>query len=332
MIIDCHAHVSPPSALWVHKASLLSHMGAHGSRMPEVTDAEILAAANRKEMAPKGHLDMMDQFGIDLQMLSPRPFQMMHSAKPSRLVHWFTEETNNIIARTVQLMPKRFVAVAGLPQAAGEPVAGVLPELERCVKMGFRGVLLNPDPYENSGTEPPSLADRYWYPLYEKLCELDVPMHTHSTTSHSERAPYTLNFINEETIAIYNLVQGHVFKDFPGLKVICSHGGGAMPYQIGRFESASSRRGGSFLEGMRNIYYDTVLYSEDALRLLIKTVGADRCVFGSECPGVGSTIDPATGRQRDDIRPVIESFEWLSAADKQLIFEGNARKLFGLPA
>jgi OH-DDVA meta-cleavage compound hydrolase len=112
MIIDCHAHVSPPSALWVHKASLLSHMGAHGSRMPEVTDAEILAAANRKEMAPKGHLDMMDQFGIDLQMLSPRPFQMMHSAKPSRLVHWFTEETNNIIARTVQLMPKRFVAVA----------------------------------------------------------------------------------------------------------------------------------------------------------------------------------------------------------------------------
>jgi len=332
LIIDCHGHVSPPPALWVHKASLLSHLGAHGSRMPEVSDEEILVAANRKEMAPKGHLDMMDQFGIDLQMLSPRPFQMMHSAKPGKLVHWFTEETNNIIARTVQLIPHRFVAIAGLPQAAGEPIAHVLPELQRCVKMGFRGVLLNPDPYENSGTEPPSLADRYWYPLYEKLCELDVPMHIHSTTSHSERAPYTLNFINEETIAVYNLVQSSVFKDFPGLKVICSHGGGAMPYQIGRFESSASRRGASFVEGMRNIYYDTVLYSEEALRLLIKTVGADRCVFGSECPGVGSTIDRATGRQRDDIRPVIEGFDWLSAAEKQMIFEGNARKLFGLPA
>ena len=55
---------------------------------------------------------------------------------------------------------------------------------------------------------------------------------------------------------------------------------------------------------MRNLYYDTVLYSEEALRLLIKTVGADRCLFGTECPGVGSTIDKATGRTMDDIRPV----------------------------
>jgi 4-oxalmesaconate hydratase len=330
MIIDCHGHVSPPPTLWVYKANLLSHRGAHGRRMPEITDEEILASANKKEMAPKGHLDMMDAFGIDLQMLSPRPFQMMHSAKPAKLVHWFIEETNNIIARTAQLIPNRFVPVAGLPQAAGEPVENVLPELERCVKMGFRGALLNPDPYENSGVEPPSLGDRYWYPLYEKLCELDVPMHIHSTGSHSERSPYTLNFINEETVAVYNLVQSDVFKDFPTLKVVCSHGGGAIPYQIGRFQSSAGRRGTNFLDGMRNIYYDTVLYSEEALRLLIKTVGADRCLFGSECPGVGSTIDPATGRQRDDIRPVIEGFEWLSADDKQKIFSENARFVFGL--
>ena len=86
MIIDCHGHVSPPPTLWVYKANLLSHRGAHGRRMPEITDEEILASANKKEMAPKGHLDMMDAFGIDLQMLSPRPFQMMHSAKPAKLV------------------------------------------------------------------------------------------------------------------------------------------------------------------------------------------------------------------------------------------------------
>ena len=163
-----------------------------------------------------------------------------------------------------------------------------------------------------------------------QLCELDVPMHIHSTGSHSERSPYTLNFINEETLAVYNLVQSDVFKDFPKLKVVCSHGGGSIPYQIGRFQSSAGRRGLNFLDGMRNIYYDTVLYSEEALRLLIKTVGADRCLFGSECPGVGSTIDPATGRQRDDIRPVIESFEWLSADDKQKIFSENARFVFGL--
>jgi len=122
MIIDCHGHVSPPAELWVFKAHILSHRGEHGRRMPEVSDEEILHYANKKEMAPCGHLDMLDRVGTQLQLLSPRPFQMMHSAKPGKLVHWFTEETNNIIARTVKLLPDRFVGIGGLPQVAGAPI------------------------------------------------------------------------------------------------------------------------------------------------------------------------------------------------------------------
>jgi OH-DDVA meta-cleavage compound hydrolase len=330
MIIDCHGHVSPPTELWAFKAHILSHRGEHGRRMGEVTDEEILHYANKVEMAPCGHIDMLDRVGTDVQLLSPRPFQMMHSAKPGRLVHWFTEETNNIIARSAQLMPDRFVPVAGLPQVAGDPIEGVFSELERCVKLGFKGCLLNPDPYENSGTEAPALGERYWYPLYEKLCELDIPAHIHATGSQSERTPYTLHFINEESIAVFGLVNSNVLKDFPNLKIIVSHGGGAIPYQIGRFQSGSARRGEDFLEGMRKLYFDTVLYSEEALRLLIKTVGPDRCLFGAECPGVGSTIDPKTGRTRDDVKPMIENLDWLSAEDKHAIFEGNARKVFKL--
>ncbi|HEX9851480.1 MAG TPA: amidohydrolase family protein, partial [Woeseiaceae bacterium] len=272
-----------------------------------------------------------DRVGTNLQLLSPRPFQMMHSAKPGRVVHWFTEETNNIIARSVRLMPDRFVGIAGLPQVAGDPIESVLPELTRCItQLGFRGCLLNPDPYENGSTEAPALGDRYWYPLYEKLCELDVPAHIHATGSQSERTPYTLHFINEESIAVFGLVNSNVFKDFPSLKVLISHGGGAIPYQIGRFQSGALRKGMDFLEGMRHLYYDTVLYSEEALRLLIKTVGADRCLFGAECPGVGSALNPKTGRTMDDIKPLIEGFEWLSTAEKKAIFEDNARKVFGL--
>jgi OH-DDVA meta-cleavage compound hydrolase len=331
VIIDCHGHVSPPAELWVYKAMILSHRGEHGRRMPEVTDEEILHYANKKEMAPCGHLDMLDRLKTDRQLISPRPFQMMHSAKPGRLVHWFTEETNNIIARTVKLLPERFVGIAGLPQVAGDPIEVALPELERAItRLGFRGCLLNPDPYENGALEAPPLGDRYWYPLYEKLCELDVPAHIHATGSQSERTPYTLHFINEETIAVFGLVNSDVFKDFPNLKIVVSHGGGAVPYQIGRFQSAASRQGLDFLERMRNMYYDTVLYSEEALRLLIKTVGADRCMFGAECPGVGSTIDPKTGRTRDDIAPIIQGFDWLSTEEKHAIFEGNARRLFRL--
>lgn len=331
MIIDCHGHVSPPAELWVYKAKLLSHKGHHGRRMAEVTDEEILHYANKKEMGPMGHLDMLDKHGTNLQLLSPRPYQMMHSTKPGKLVHWFTEETNNIIARTVKLLPNRFVGIAGLPQVAGDPIEGVLPELERCVtKLGFKGCLLNPDPFENGDAEAPPLGDRYWYPLYERLCELDVAAHIHATGSHSERTPYSLHFTNEESIAVYGLVNSTVFKDFPNLKIVISHGGGAIPYQIGRFQSNGYRKGINFLDGMRNLYYDTVLYSEDALQLLIKTVGVDRCLFGAECPGVGSAIDPKTGRSMDDIKPLIQGFDWLSAADKKLIFEGNAKKVFKL--
>lgn len=333
MIIDCHSHVSAPVQLWAYKASLLSHRGAHGRGKVNVTDDEIMVAVNKKEMAPHGHLDMMEHVGTDLQLISPRPFQMMHSERPAKLVQWFIEECNNIIYRQTQLMPDKFVGIAGLPQVGGEPVEIALPELERSVnELGFKGCLLNPDPYENNGNHPPALGDRYWYPLYEKLCELDVPGHIHGTGSRSEREPYSLRFINEETTAVFGLVNSDVFKDFPNLKIVVSHGGGAIPYQLGRFESGSLRNPNAerFSERMRKLYFDTVLYTPEALELLIKVVGADQCLFGAECPGVGSAVNPDTGRTMDDIKPYIEGFEWLSAEDKKKILEDNAKRVFKL--
>lgn len=332
MIIDVHGHVSAPIELWAYKANILSARGSHGRGGVNVSDDEIRAAANRKENWAKGHLDYLKDHGTDLQLISPRPFQLMQSEKPAKLVHWFAEECNNIIARQMKLFPGTFLGVCALPQAAGEPIENVLAELERCVKLGFVGCLLNPDPYENGGQEAPALGDRYWYPLYEKLCELDVPAHLHGTGSRSERSPYSVHFINEETIAVFGLVNSTVFQDFPKLKIIVSHGGGAIPYQLGRFEAPSLRRGtgARFSDGLRKLYYDTVLYTEDALRLLIKTVGADRCLFGTECPGTGSSVDPATGRSMDNVKPMLENIETVSAADKQKIFCDNAKAVFNL--
>jgi OH-DDVA meta-cleavage compound hydrolase len=331
MIIDCHGHISAPTELWAYKGTLLAHRGSHGRGGVRVTDEQLLAAANKVEIGPAGHLDLLRRHGTDLQLISPRPFQMMHSERPGKLVHWFCEEVNTLIHRQCRLLPDRFVPICGLPQAAGEPIENVIPELERCVKqLGFKGCLLNPDPYELSGTEAPGLGDRYWYPLYEKLCELDVPAHIHSSGSRSERTPYSLHFINEESIAVYNLVNSTVLDDFPSLKILVSHGGGAIPYQLGRFESASLRGNRRFSTRLRRLYFDTVLYTPAALRLLIETIGAEHCLFGTECPGVGAAIDPDTGETMDHTAPYIRSFEWLSAADKKMIFEDNARKLFNL--
>ncbi len=333
MIIDCHAHVSAPVELWAYKASILSHRGSHGRGKVNVTDEQIRhAVEEHKEAFPHPHLHYIDKVGTKMQLISPRPFQLMHSEE-AKLVQWFQEEVNNIIYRETQLYPDRFIGIAGIPTAAGEPLDMAIKELERCVnELGFKGTLLNPDPYENTGTHPPALGDQYWYQLYEKLCELDIPAHIHGTGSRSPREPYSLRFINEETTAVFGLINSNVLKDFPNLKIVISHGGGAMPYQLGRFQAGSMRReeGDRFIDGMHKLYFDTVLYTKDAIELLLKVVGPERALFGAECPGVGSKIDPATGREMDDIAPYFHEIDFLTDADREMIFSGNAKRVFKL--
>ncbi len=333
MIIDCHAHVSAPVELWAYKASILSHRGSHGRGKVNVTDEQIRhAVEEHKEAFPHPHLHYIDKVGTKMQLISPRPFQLMHSEE-AKLVQWFQEEVNNIIYRETQLYPDRFIGIAGIPTAAGEPLDMAIKELERCVnELGFKGTLLNPDPYENTGTHPPALGDQYWYQLYEKLCELDIPAHIHGTGSRSPREPYSLRFINEETTAVFGLINSNVLKDFPELKIVVSHGGGAMPYQLGRFQAGSMRReeGDRFIDGMHKLYFDTVLYTKDAIELLLKVVGPERALFGAECPGVGSKIDPATGREMDDIAPYFHEIDFLTDADREMIFSSNAKRVFKL--
>ena len=331
MIIDCHAHVSGPKSYWAYKAGLVSHRGSHGLGGPKLSDEEILAAWSAKEMAPTGHLQHMKACSIDMQFISPRPFQMMHSEKPAQDRQRLDDRDEQ--SHPPQLPPDagqvprhlRFAASAGRADREHARRARALREA-----VGLQGLRAEPRSVRERRPEAPPLGDEYWYPLYEKLVELDVVAHIHATGSREpEREPYTLHFINEETTAVYGLVSSTVLDDFPSLKILVSHGGGAMPYQIGRFDSASARGNGErFATRMRKLYYDTVLYTTDALELLIKTVGVDRVLYGAECPGVGSAINPETGLTFDNIVPQIRAIEWLSEHDKARILEHNARKLF----
>lgn len=327
LIIDAHAHLVAPNVFYAFRANLLASGGYYRGD-PAVSDEALAEAADR-------NVAIMDRVGTDLQCISPRPFQQMHATKPDQLVHWWIEANNDLIARTVAMHPTRFAGVAGLPICAGSPVKDALPELDRAVNdLGFVGIALNPDPYEGRGLSP-TLADEYWYPLYERMVELDVPALIHSAGCDNGRESYSEHFITEESIAILNLLRSRVFEDFPTLKIIVAHGGGSVPYQIGRWQAEvlSPGLGGSpdaerFEVGLRRLYFDTVLHHAPSLELLFKTVGADRCLFGTENPGSGSAINPDTGRQFDDLKPVIEEMGFLSEDEKKRIFEDNAREVF----
>jgi predicted TIM-barrel fold metal-dependent hydrolase len=330
MKIDVHGHVSAPESLYAFKANLLAHRGAHGRGTAGVTDETLRAALSEpnKSFGGMSHLAHLDEAGVDVQLISPRPYQMMHSEQ-GRLVEWFTEETNDVIARTVRLEPDRFRGVAGMPQTMETDPARWTVELRRCVQeLGFVGAMLNPDPHEGSA-QPPALSDRFWYPVWEALCELDVPALIHSAGCRPPaRESYSLHFIQEETLAVAALLSSQVFDDFPDLKIIVSHGGGAIPYQRGRFMPGALRQGTTYEAQMRKLYYDTCLYTQDSIELLLNAVGVDRCLFGSEKPGTGSMKDPATGRWIDDIHLLIDDIEWLDEGQRKQLFESNARELF----
>lgn len=333
MYIDVHGHVSAPAELYAYKAGLLSHRGAHGRGGTGISDDQIKAALHEpnRSFGNQSHLGHLDEAGIDLQLISPRPYQMMHSEQPAKLVEWFTEETNDVIHRVCQAEPDRFRGVAGLPQSMDTDPKRWMAELRRCViELGFVGATFNPDPYEGT-RQPPPLGDEFWYPVWETLCELDVPALIHSAGCRMPaRESYSLHFIQEETLAVNALLSSSVLTDFPDLKIIVSHGGGAIPYQRGRFRPGAIRGGGRFEDKLRMLYYDTCLYTQDSIELLLRAVGTDRCMFGSEKPGTGSVRDPETGRWIDDIHRLIEDIEWLDDAGRRQLFEANARELFKL--
>jgi 4-oxalmesaconate hydratase len=317
-----------PDSLYANGMVALAAQGGHGRIPLKTSDAEIQACVAR-------NIGAMDAVGTDVQLLSPRPFTLMHSRGPRSFVEPWVGANNDVIVRTVARAPDRFAGVAGLVQIPGEPVSVAFEELARCVELGFVGVLLNPDPSEGCGTTP-RLDDHYWYPLYEQLQRYDLPALIHAAGCNNGREFYYEHFAAEESLATIALARSTVFDDFPKLKIIVAHGGGAVPFQIGRWraqyaglkELGKANESQSFDERLRRLWFDTCVYGRNPLELLFKEIGWERCVFGTERPGSGTALDPATGHDYDDVRPAIESIAFLDASAKRALFEGNARALF----
>ena len=242
----------------------------------------------------------------------------------------WAQVSNDLIARVVRLFPGRFAGVCQLPQSPGVPIARSVAELRRCVlELGFAGCNLNPDPSGGHWTSPP-LTDRSWYPFYEAMCELDVPAMVHvSAVTNPAFHTTGSHYLNADTTAFMQLLQADLFTDFPDLRLVIPHGGGAVPYHWGRFRGLAGMLGRPPLTEsvMGNVFFDTCVYHQPGIDLLFNVIDTGSIVFGSEMIGAVRGIDPQTGHHFDDTRRYVDALDLAPGARDQ-VYELNARRVY----
>lgn len=326
MIIDCHGHYTVlPSAhhTWREAQKAAFKAGKDAPPYPEISDDEI------RETIEGNQLRLLRERGADMTIFSPRASAMApHEGDQSLAVQW-AQACNDLIGCVIRLYPETFAGVCMLPQSPEADMSSSIAELQRCVDMGFIGCNLNPDPGGGHFMHPP-LTDVFWYPFYEKMVELDVPAMIHVSGSCNPAMHATgAYYIAADTIAFMQLIEGNLFKDFPTLRFIIPHGGGAVPYHWGRYRGLADmlKQPDLSTHVMNNVFFDTCVYHQPGINLLAEVIDSKNILFGSEMVGAVRGIDPQTGHYFDDTKRYIDALG-ISGAERHAIFEGNARRVF----
>ena len=329
LIIDCHGHyTTAPKALADWREKQIATLNSP-SQAPKVADLKI-SDDEIRETLEANQLKFMNERGSDLTIFSPRASFMAHHIGDYQVSATWAAICNELCYRVAQLYPDRFVPAAMLPQSPGVPVETCVAELERCVnEYGNVGINLNPDPSGGHWTSPP-LTDKYWYPIYEKMVEYDIPAMVHVSTSCNPAFHTTgAHYLAADTTAFMQCLTGDLFKDFPTLRFLIPHGGGAVPYHWGRFRGLAMILKKPEIEEhlMNNIYLDTCVYHQPGIDLLLDVVPNKNILFASEMIGAVRDIDPRTGFYFDDTKKYIDAAK-ISAQDKHNIYEANTRRVF----
>lgn len=321
-VLDVHGHVHGPAEMDAHLPRMMAlNVPTPRQLLPGKTPPPGLTVDDFRE-AGAHQVHYMDQLQIDVQLLSPRPYMMMGFMEPHLLPDWIGHE-NDTVQMQIQAYPDRFVGAMALPQISDAPdLSHCLPELERCVKeYGFIGVFVSPDPAGRQST--PGMHEPYWYPLYEKCQELNLPILVHGTNNLDPRHRIIpLGYFIEQFWASQFLAHSDVFDRYPELKVVICHSGAAVHRLLPEDFHLPQR------DTRNNLFYESAAYELNFLTTAIKQHGVSQTLFGTEAPGAGRQINKETGRAGDDLVPAIASFEFLSEDDKIDIFNRNVARLF----
>jgi 4-oxalmesaconate hydratase len=328
MIIDCHGHyTTAPQQLQDYRDAQIAHFKDASNPPPNlahISDNEI------RESVEQNQLKALRERGADMTIFSPKASAMAHHVGDESVSKVWTRINNDLIHRVTSLFPDNFIGVCQLPQSVNVPIKNSIKELERCVlELGMVGCNLNPDPSGGHWNGPP-LTDKAWYPFFEKLVELDVPAMIHVSGSCNPNFHATgAHYLNADTTAFMQFLEGDLFRDFPDLRLIIPHGGGAVPYHWGRYRGLADMLNRPPLTEhiMRNVFFDTCVYHKPGIELLFKVIDVENILFASEMFGAVKGIDPETGHHFDDTKRYIDALE-LSDTDRKKVFEGNVRRVY----
>lgn len=330
MIIDCHGHyTTTPKALKDWRAAQIANLNTP-ELGPKVSDLKI-SDDEIRESIENNQLARMRERGIDVTIFSPQASAMAHHLGDFNTSATWAALCNELCYRVTQLFPNNFVGAAMLPQSPGVDISTCIPEMRKCIsEYGFVGINLNPDPSGGYWRDPP-LSHPQWHPIYEEMIALDVPALIHVSTScnecfHSVGAHY----LNADTTAFMQCLTSDLFAQFPALRFVIPHGGGAVPYHWGRFRGLAKDMNIPDINQklLNNIYFDTCVYHQPGINLLTEVIPVKNILFASETFGAVKGIDPDTGFYFDDTRRYLNAVDSLSNQEKAMIFEGNARKVF----
>jgi aminocarboxymuconate-semialdehyde decarboxylase len=329
MNIDIHAHYVPP-----HSLKVASEIGmAQGLKLAKnergreilVRDGKTFLTQLKAEFTDLAlRLSIMDQQGVDMQVLSPASSYFFYwmAAEPSlEFARWL----NDRFAEAVATHPKRLVALGSVPMQDGGKAAT---ELERAVgKLGLRGVEIA------SNINGRYFDDPSFNPFWEAAQALDalIFVHPNQVVGAERMKDYNLaNLIGNPTdtsLAIAKLIFGGVLERFPRLKFLLAHAGGFLPYTWGRLDrgyriqdSATSKIPKPPSHYVKLLHFDTITHSAMALEYLVANFGAEKVLLGSDYPYDMGDPEPVESLRQSKI----------AAAERELISRANACRLLNI--
>ena len=296
--IDVHAHIVLAESM--HQAGRFGpEIGYDKNNKPWFRVGEYVLEGVKYEnsafMDMEIRLKAMDEAGIDCQILSPNPLNFFHFVDAKDAIN-FCQQHNNALKSRIDAYPNRFRGMAALPM---QDIAAACDELERAVtELGLVGGYIGTDIGRH-------LDSHQLDPFYEKLVALDAPLFIHPAPAgidgpkgDSNLTQYDLDiltgFAAQETLAIATLVYGGVLERHPDLDVCFSHAGGAIPMLMGRLNEAGIRRpwasealrkDGAFETYVSRLWFDNHVHDPRVLDFVIKMLGTDRLVLGTNFAG-----------------------------------------------